>query len=379
LNNVISVSATTINDELAPYSSYGSKVDIAAPGGDNSADLNGDGYADGVLSPAMVVEEGTSTRANTFRFLPGTSMASPHVAGVAALMKSVYPEMGPNEFFTAVSSGEITVDLAQNGMTNKDTLFGYGRIDAQRAVNWAVERSQGQPGEAFLALSISAASFGSNQLSMDFEVAKGGAGVISVTGGGDTETWIQLFSVNTDGNGLGTYRITVDRTELIDGSYSGWVAVDGSDDSRTWISVTMQVGEKVAGEAGYLYALLLDSWTLGNVKQWDGIAVSSEYSLQFDSNPPGRYFLMIGSDIDNDFTVCDAGELCQFYPLNNQVSEIIVSGSDVQLGNFTMGFPDDVDSRDGILTTFNADPEKQDTNILEIKAKIGQSGVARTK
>ncbi len=379
LNNVISVGATTSVDERAPYSSYGSNVDVAAPGGDSSADLNSDGYSDGVLSTAMIVEKGTSTRSTDYYFLQGTSMASPHIAGIAALMKSVYPEMGPSEFFTAISSGKVTVDLAQNGSTNKDQYFGYGRIDVQRAVNWAVEQNQGQSGDTFLTSSISAINFGSNQLSIDFEVVKSGSGAISVTGGGTTETWIEAWTVNIDDSGLGTYRITVDRSGLIDGSYNGWVVIDGSDGSRIWISVAMRVGEKVAGEAGYLYALLLDSWTLGNVKQWDGLAVRDEYSLNLDSNPPGSYFLMVGSDIDNDFSVCDAGEFCQVYPLNSQASEIVVNNGDVHLGDFTMGFPDDGEGGSGSSAAFNAGPEQSDPNILEIRALIGSKGVSRKR
>ncbi len=192
----------------AYYSSYGSNVDISAPGGDTNFDLNGDGYADGVLSLSVVVRRGTSNQVITAELLQGTSMASPHVAGVAALMKSVYPEMGPNEFFTAISSGKITVDLAQNGPTNKDICFGYGRIDAQKAVNWALEQSQSQPSSAFLTSSISAANFGSNQSSIDFSISKGGSGNISITNGGTTEAWIQLWIVNTDS-------MVLEHTELL--------------------------------------------------------------------------------------------------------------------------------------------------------------------
>lgn len=379
LNNVISVSATTFVDERAPYSSYGSSVDVAAPGGDSSVDLNGDGQPDGVLSPLMVIEKGTSTRLNTYNFLQGTSMASPHMAGIAALMKSVYPEMGPNEFFTAISSGNVTVDLAQNGSTNKDQFFGYGRIDVQKAVNWAVERSQGQPGDAFLTSSISAANFGSNQTSVDFEITKSGSGSISVAGGGASESWIQAWTVNTDGEGLGTYRITVERAGLIDGSYNGWVGIEASDGSMIWISVAMQVGEKVAGEAGYLYALLLDEWTFGNVKQWDGLPVGNEYSLSLDSNPPGSYFLMLGSDIDNDFTVCDPGEFCQIYPLNSQASEIVIENMNVQLGNFTMGFPLDEDSGGLSSGALGADGELSGGVYSDALRQLRTEGVSRRK
>ena len=47
---VVSVSAVGPEKELAPYSNYGTTIDVAAPGGDFSKDINNDGYGDGVLS-----------------------------------------------------------------------------------------------------------------------------------------------------------------------------------------------------------------------------------------------------------------------------------------------------------------------------------------
>ena len=53
-DGVFSVSAVDINRQLASYSSRGVYVDVAAPGGDNGTDVNGDGYPDGVLSTGGV-------------------------------------------------------------------------------------------------------------------------------------------------------------------------------------------------------------------------------------------------------------------------------------------------------------------------------------
>ncbi len=49
-DGVVSVSAVGPEKELAPYSNYGTTIDVAAPGGDFSKDINNDGYGDGVLS-----------------------------------------------------------------------------------------------------------------------------------------------------------------------------------------------------------------------------------------------------------------------------------------------------------------------------------------
>lgn len=73
--DAFTVAASDMMGALAPYSNFGDKVDILAPGGDVSQDLNGDEYADGILS---IVADG-------YVFYNGTSMASPLVAAAIAL------------------------------------------------------------------------------------------------------------------------------------------------------------------------------------------------------------------------------------------------------------------------------------------------------
>lgn len=80
-NNVIAVSAVGPTGNRASYSSYGPVVDVAAPGGSGSAPA-----ADNVLSTLNLGL--TSQGAEGYAWYAGTSMASPHVAGVVALIQS---------------------------------------------------------------------------------------------------------------------------------------------------------------------------------------------------------------------------------------------------------------------------------------------------
>ena len=83
IDGVISVAAVANTGDISSYSNYGSLVTIAAPGGDDNAN---NGSAIISTAPNSSYEE-----------LQGTSMASPVVAGAAALIKAVNPKLRPND------------------------------------------------------------------------------------------------------------------------------------------------------------------------------------------------------------------------------------------------------------------------------------------
>ena len=125
--NCISVGAVQYDKLLTAYSNYGEALDLVAPGGDLDEDQNGDGYGDGVLQE-------TFTYLGLFwgyMFSTGTSMASPHVAGVAALIKSRHPEYGPDEI------RQVLQDTAEDlGTPGWDERHGYGLVDAYAVVSY---------------------------------------------------------------------------------------------------------------------------------------------------------------------------------------------------------------------------------------------------
>jgi len=123
----ISVSAVRYDDNITDYSCYGSTIDICAPGGDISVDQNGDGYGDGVLQQTHA--DGNPTDFGYY-FYEGTSMASPHVAGAAAMViAAAGGSMSPSEVRN-VLEGTAT-DLGASGW---DQYYGHGKVNVYDAV-----------------------------------------------------------------------------------------------------------------------------------------------------------------------------------------------------------------------------------------------------
>jgi len=126
---VIAVGATQYDETKAPYSNYGPSLDLVAPGGNNNLDQNKDGYADGVLQQTFRIVSGRITWG--YYFFQGTSMAAPHVSGVAALLIAKGNATTPDQIRTALQN---TTECL--GGTCPNNTYGYGLIDANKALQW---------------------------------------------------------------------------------------------------------------------------------------------------------------------------------------------------------------------------------------------------
>ncbi|MEV6168854.1 S8 family serine peptidase [Streptomyces sp. NPDC051954] len=131
-NNVISVAATNRTGAKASYSNYGSLVDISAPGGQTST-----GTANGILS---TLNSGTKTPSSeSYAYYQGTSMATPHIAGLVALMKSANSTLTPAQIESALKTNARALPGSCSGGC------GAGLADAAKTVQ-AVSGSGGSSG-----------------------------------------------------------------------------------------------------------------------------------------------------------------------------------------------------------------------------------------
>ena len=108
---VIAVASTDSADNYSTFSNRGDYVDVAAPGTGILSTLPGASYA----------------------YYSGTSMAAPHVAAVAALIRGAATGLSPDQVQSALERSAV-----DRGAAGKDADFGHGRIDAAAAVAAAV-------------------------------------------------------------------------------------------------------------------------------------------------------------------------------------------------------------------------------------------------
>ncbi|RFU66833.1 S8 family serine peptidase [Bacillus sp. V59.32b] len=107
-DHVLGISATTKYDKITWFSNYGKYIDFSAPGED-------------------IYSTVSRSRYDSY---DGTSMASPVVAGVTALILSKNPYLSPSQVTGILKSS--SVDL---GKKKWDHFYGYGRVDAYRALS----------------------------------------------------------------------------------------------------------------------------------------------------------------------------------------------------------------------------------------------------
>ena len=122
-NGVITVGAVDSSNQRASFSNYGPEMDVVAPGVNIISSYKGN--------------------ANSYTSMSGTSMATPFVAGVTALVRAANPNLTSAQITQIID--QATTDLGTAGF---DNYYGYGLVDANKAVDLALKGQTGNPSPA---------------------------------------------------------------------------------------------------------------------------------------------------------------------------------------------------------------------------------------
>ncbi|WP_057917985.1 S8 family peptidase [Lysobacter antibioticus] len=267
-NNVISVAASDDNGDRAFYSNYGARIDVAAPGGETCSPnlrflaLGEEPYCDvnhaarGILS---TVNTGAQAQvAQGYKFSQGTSMATPHVAGVVALMQSaVAAPLTPAQVEQALkdSARAFAAGACPGGC-------GSGMVDANAAVAEAIRVAGGGGG---VDNAVKAYSNTTDVAINDLYYSYSSIAVAGRTGNAPSNASVSVDIVHSYRGDLSVALIAPDGSVYTLKNYNGQ---DGAANVKTSYTVDLsgealngtwklRVGDHYEGDTGYI-----NSWSV---------------------------------------------------------------------------------------------------------------------
>jgi serine protease len=321
---VVAVSAVDAKRTITNYSNTGSQIAVAAPGGDGSVSTTGNGAPDNVYSDVATFDT-AGRRQPAFGGMQGTSMASPHVAGVMALMRFVNPNLTVTQVDSLIAAGSLTDEL---GTPGRDIDYGFGLINARKAVDAALA-ALGTPPPAQNAPVVALPSeltFGAAATTAVVELSAAGTTTETVVAtqvvlpAGASTGAVTLTPPAGSTNGLGRYTVSVNRNAFSgDGTF--YPSINFTLNSARVVTVQLTVqklaggGTSTSANFGPIYVLLIDPAT-GNVEHTVlATLAAGRYQWSFNGYAKSRVAIVAGGDLDNDDFICARGEPCGAYPL----------------------------------------------------------------
>lgn len=333
-DNVIGVGAVSNDKKRSSFSNFGINVDLVAPGGTGSGSASYDGFQDAILS---------TVNGNNYAEYIGTSMAAPHVSAVAALVKQLKGDLTGQSFKTALEAGYLTHHLT--GTTSDiNNFYGKGLIDAAKAVNWATGGST-IPG----ILSVYPTKFGFNggNTKAELSLTNPSSGSIKINTYESQQNWLNIQQDNVDSNGLGTYLVEVNLSQvsLGQGAISIYYQIDDGPEQQLTLNAFVSRSVQSDPDIGnLLVSLYKEEDVLNDVYQRAyGIPAQRKngaYEFCFNNVASGRYLLTASTDHDGDnIFPFDEGEAVGSFPLLSRPSFIEINSKSLTDINFDIQYP----------------------------------------
>lgn len=266
-------------------------------------------------------------------------MASPHVAGVAALMRSIWPSMTPADFDSALAAGKLTSPAA--GASSKTKEYGYGLVDAAKSVAYALEKNQSAGSTpSYLSADPATLDFGSTGTTQALNIRKFGTAEVRDISPLVSAKWLKIAK-SSSSSSSDTYVLSVDRTGVVPGAYSLILRITDTFGNTQDVVISMRVAGSTAtsSSAAPVYVLVWDAISQKTVAfvQIDSTTLSSRDFNLTPLKSTTTYLLIAGSDSDNDRVICEVGDLCSAWPIDEKLSGVSSSTSTNSV-KLTVGF-----------------------------------------
>lgn len=334
--NVVGVGAVDGGGVRASYSNIGPSVDLVAPGGDASRDANLDNSADVVVSTWGSDDNGAFEPG--YAGLQGTSMAAPHVSGVYALMKAENQTLTSSDFKRFLIAGDLT-----DGVESSEQFeYGAGLINSVKSMDAALSGDI----PVVMAGTPSVLTFDQSntdtQLTLNTYPSTANITITSINTGVD---WLEIGpELKTGEAPPATVTVGVN-TALLDENNSFatdlQIEYDGDGMPRT---LTLPVNVRLIDpndtrNAGRHYVLLISAGENGTTAYQTAVSASGgQYSFSFANVEPGDYFLIAGTDVDNNGFICENAEACAEYPVNGLPQAISITNEPLESLRFSTSF-----------------------------------------
>ena len=337
-SSVMSVSAVDIGAEITSYSNYGGTIEVAAPGGSFSFDLNFDSYVDGVLS-TFTERLGTDNyKMDLYAFLQGTSMAAPHVAGLAALVKAKNPSL------TAVDIRNRIINSATDlGNAGRDDFYGHGLINAYAAIN-------GGPGSSTVLFPFpKKLKLLGNNPSAAFTLKNiNDSSSILVTGitRKNNAPWLSVSPATGSANGTGLeITVIVNTTDYPllkdDTTHTEMLTISSSaGDEHVYVLYNSSgFPDTVPQDIGTVYVVAVDVETM-IIEYYTITNYENGYEYRISPITTGEYNIGASTDHDEDLIIFEPEDYYGFYISPDQIVPVdVLAGCGVTDIDFTMLLP----------------------------------------
>ncbi|MFT6153575.1 MAG: serine protease [Crocinitomicaceae bacterium] len=304
--DVIAVGATDKFDAITPYSNSGAFIDLVAPGGyclENSCN-------DGVYSLSAIGSKQNyyDSRQSSWRSISGTSMATAHVTGLLAIVRSYLPALDAKQLNQLIASQAITTDMNEVGF---DKRSGWGKLNSAKLLN-LMDSSDLNRASAWVSKTeiYTPANFTSTvDIITRGEIAQNSLTVSYNSAHLDVTINDNKINITTQANFL---------EQQI-------VSLNLDNETIATIKLYPQAELKMPEFAPHLYLIFE-----GGALQTSGLRTVPQSDSWQAQTPPltSGQVIQASSDIDYDGVYCEMGEFCAYsqYQPDSSGSDIILNG-----------------------------------------------------